>query len=96
MEHDTIHESIRKGESVIIKGKGGKVGWIRHKDCEMFNYNKDRAISIKLKDYIKHIKLRTSDGYKKHKQQIIEYMKHKFNGETRDETGIITRGFILY
>ena len=95
MEHDTIQESIRNGESVIIKGKRGKVGRIRFKDGEMFNYNKDRAISIKLKDYIKQIKLRTSDGYKKHKQQIIDYMKNKFNDATRDETGIITRDFIL-
>ena len=75
MEHDTIQESIRNGESVIIKGKRGKVGRIRFKDGEMFNYNKDRAISIKLKDYIKQIKLRTSDWYKKHKQLIIDYMK---------------------
>jgi hypothetical protein len=95
MEHDTIQQLINKGEAVIVKAKKGKVGVIKFKNNEVFNYNKDRVVSIKLKDYLKQVGKHTTDGFKKYKDKIIDYMRNKFNDAISEETGIITRDFIL-
>ena len=51
MEHDVITEGIKKKDIVVVsKGTKGKVSRIKFKDGDTFNYNKDKNVSIKLKD----------------------------------------------
>ena len=79
----------------MSKGTKGKVGRIKFKDGDTFNYNKDRGVSIKLKDNIKQVKLHTSDGFKVRKTKIINYVKNRFWHMVNDTEGIITRDFVL-
>ena len=94
-EHDEIEKLIKDGEAVIDKKGKGKVGRIKFKDNEIFNYNKDKPISIKLKDYLKQIKKNTSEGVKKYKQKVIDYVKNNFDDIVKDIDRIIDRDFIL-
>ena len=94
-EHDEIDKLIKDGEAVILTKGKGKVGRIKFKDNEIFNYNKDKPVSIKLKDYLKQIKKNTSEGVKKHKQKIIDYVKNNFDDMVRDINKIIDRDFVL-
>ena len=74
-EHDEIEKLTKDGEAVILTKGKGKVGRIKFKDNEIFNYNKDKQVSIKLKDYLKQIKKHTSHGVAKYKQTVIDYVK---------------------
>ena len=94
-EHEIIEKLIKDGEAVIDKKGQGKVGRIKFKDNEIFNYNKDKPVSIKLKDYLKQIKKNTSEGVKKHKQKIIDYVKNNFDDMVKDIDRIIDRDFVL-
>ena len=94
-EHEIIEKLIKDGEAVIDKKGQGKVGRIKFKDNEIFNYNKDKPISIKLKDYLKQIKKHTSEGVKKYKQKVIDYVKNNFDDMVKDIDRIIDRDFVL-
>ena len=94
-EHDEIEKLIKDGEAVIDKKGSGKVGRIKFKDNEIFNYNKDKPISIKLKDYLKQIKKNTSEGVKKYKQKVIDHVKNNFDDMVKDIDRIIDRDFVL-
>jgi len=96
MEHDVITEGIKKKDIVVVsKGTKGKVSRIKFKDGETFNYNKDKPVSIKLKDYLKQVKLHTSDGFKAHKTKIIDFVRNYFWEITKDEKGVLTRDYVL-
>ena len=61
----------------------------------MFNYNKDKPISIQLKDHSKQIALHTSDGSKAHKKKLIDFVRTNVFAMTQKATGLITRDFVL-
>ena len=97
MEHDQITDGINKGDIVIIyKGKKGGVGRIKFKDGgDVFNYDKDKPVSIKLKDHLKQVALHTSDGFKAHKKEMIDFIRTNFFAMTQRATGLVTRDFVL-
>ena len=95
-EHEIIEKLIKDGEAMILTKGKGKVGRILIKqDNEIFNYNKDKPVSIKLKDYLKQIKKHTSEGVKKYKQKVIDYVKNNFDDMVKDIDRIIDRDFVL-
>lgn len=53
MGHDEIGNLLKDGDAMIITQGKGNVGGIQFRDDDVFNYNEDKPINIKLKDYVR-------------------------------------------